>query len=182
MKTSYLLPCPCGKEVPVAANQSGLPVRCECGTELTVPALRGLAGLRRVESEEQAVLPDASASWGPRQGVVFLGLVILIGSLLASLTLWYGRPRSPIRPDFDEMNQNDVEQRTPEELLDLWEVLREGPADPEWASQTAGYLYAERQFHNWLKLVLGVAGLGTLLVIGGLLIPSRRVVRPAASR
>lgn len=174
MKTSYLLPCSCGKDVPVAANQSGLPVRCECGTELTVPALRGLAGLRRIETDEPLAAADTSASWGPRQGVVFLGLVILIGSLLASLLLWYGRPRPPIPPTFDEWNQSDVDQRTPEELLDLWDILREGPADPEWASHTASYLYAERQFHNWLILVLGVAGLGMVLVLGGLLTRPRR--------
>lgn len=182
MKTSYLLPCSCGKDVPVAANQSGLPVRCECGREMTVPALRGLAGLRQIETDESADAVDASASWGPRQGVVFLGLVILVASLLASLVLWYGRPQPPIPPGFDEWNQTDVDERTPEELLDLWEALREGPADPEWAQHTATYLFAERQFRNWLTLVLGVAGLGLLVVIGGLVMPSRRLARPVASR
>lgn len=177
MKTSYLLPCPCGKEVPVAANQSGLPVRCACGTELTVPALRGLAGLRQVETDDPVATIDTAGSWGPRQGMVFLGLVILVASLLASLILWYGRPQPPIPTGFDEWNQKDVEERTPEELLDLWEVLREGPADAEWAQHTATYLFAERQFHNWLTLVLGVAGFGLLVVVGGLLIPSRRTAR-----
>jgi hypothetical protein len=181
MKTSYLLPCQCGKDVPVAANQSGLAVHCECGAELTVPALRGLAGLRRTESVEAAPTTDVAA-WGPRQGVVFLGLVILIGSLLASLVLWYGRPRPPIPPAFDEWNQNDVEERTPEELLELWEILREGPADPEWASHTAGYLYAEREFRNWLTLVLAVAVLGLVLTLAGLLarFGRRRLPAPPA--
>ena len=73
--TRYLLPCVCGRRIPVAASQAGEQLQCECGQKLEVPTLRHLAALDRLEQHE--VAPRRDKSWGARQGLVFLGASII---------------------------------------------------------------------------------------------------------
>ncbi len=79
--TLYYLPCSCGKKIEVDAGQAGLSVRCQCGADLTVPTMRGLKQLEPVEAPSEVVAAETQqANWGARQGVVFLGLVVLLGA------------------------------------------------------------------------------------------------------
>src|SRR5487761_135342 len=96
MQTRYLLPCRCGKKIEVDAHQSGLVVRCACGAQQPVPTLRGLAVLERTEAASLPSAPAASG-WGPRQGLVFLGLVVIALSLLSWFALRLNLP-DPVTP------------------------------------------------------------------------------------
>ncbi|MHC4405869.1 MAG: hypothetical protein ACYTG0_40010, partial [Planctomycetota bacterium] len=75
MSAKYLLPCSCGQKIPVGATQAGGGLRCECGAELEVPALRELTQLDRAEVKPTRRAP--APSWGSRQSVFFLGLVVM---------------------------------------------------------------------------------------------------------
>ena len=50
--SSYLLPCSCGKSIPIDTSQAGQEVRCSCGQSQEVPTLRGI---RQLLQAEQAV-------------------------------------------------------------------------------------------------------------------------------
>lgn len=81
MRAKYLLPCTCGREIPVEATQAGQPIRCQCGLELEVPTLRNLTRLK--PAEPPAAAPRrARSAWGRRQRVMLAGLAIMaIGAL-----------------------------------------------------------------------------------------------------
>ncbi|MEX2114129.1 MAG: hypothetical protein WD845_13140 [Pirellulales bacterium] len=98
----YLLPCSCGQKVPVSIRHAGQMVRCVCGAELEVPALRGL---RELEGAAGATAP-ARRAWGDRQRVVF-GLAV--ASLVAFAVAGYlalGLPPGPEPPAVVEIDQN----------------------------------------------------------------------------
>lgn len=172
MKTSYLLPCQCGKKIEVDANQSGLAVRCACGAEHTVPALRSLASLERAapSAATGAVAGVSSRSaWGLRQGLIFLGLVVVAGSLLGWLFLWYGMPSPPtLRENYRELNREFIGHLTPETLLAEWDHYRKGLTDPELAQGMDIYLTYEYNYYHSLSIVAIVALAGVVIVVIGL--------------
>jgi hypothetical protein len=60
MSVLFLLPCECGKEIPVEAGQAGETIICECGTKIEVPQLSELKTLEGVIIAE--VVQDKSFS------------------------------------------------------------------------------------------------------------------------
>ena len=88
----YLLPCSCGKSIAVSVSQAGDKVHCECGQELEVPTLRQLRELAPEQTDS-----TESASWGFRQGVITLGLIL--ASLMAATSGWfYATQPTPLQP------------------------------------------------------------------------------------
>jgi hypothetical protein len=88
MKAVYLLPCSCGKKVPVDAGQAGAKVTCECGQQLAVPTFRALRDLEQ-EKPVAAVAVGAaeSSEWNPVRGIMFsLGMLL---SLIAAVLICY---------------------------------------------------------------------------------------------
>jgi hypothetical protein len=78
MMADYLLPCSCGRKVPVSTRHAGHTVRCQCGVELEVPTLRGLSELERAESVGRPTRGD----WGNQHRLVFafvVGAVVCFG-------------------------------------------------------------------------------------------------------
>ena len=71
---AYLLPCSCGKTVPVEVRQAGGRVTCSCGTQLEVPALRQL---RQLPQQQAVGQPRSASSWGTRQGWVAVSLIVV---------------------------------------------------------------------------------------------------------
>lgn len=178
MRTSYLLPCSCGKKIEVDANQSGLAVRCQCGVEQTVPTLRGLAVLERVESADLASA-KAGPTWSLRQGLIFLGLVVLVGALIGWLVLRFTIRPQPITPfeNFREFNRQYINELAPETLIAEWDKYRKGIEDPEWRMAMEYFLTREREYHQALYVVAFAAAVGVVILIIGLCVPRTRAAQ-----
>src|ERR1041385_6477136 len=90
MKAVYLLPCSCGKKVPVDAGQAGAQVKCDCGQQLAVPTFRALRNLEQEKPATEAAAGAAAgetSEWNPVRGVMFsFGLLL---SLIAAVLIGY---------------------------------------------------------------------------------------------
>lgn len=176
MTAYYLLPCSCGKKIEVDAGQSGLNIRCSCGAELTVPTLRGLSQLERASAPPAGradVAPEST--WGARQALVFLGLVILLGASLPAALTWYTYPQPPrLRDDFAELNREDIDQATLIQTWELWKELRKDFSDEAEIPLMYAYNESEKNARTRLIFMGVVGGAGLLMAIVGLLIPATR--------
>jgi hypothetical protein len=88
------LPCQCGREVVVTRAQAGGTVTCECGAELNVPTLRGLAELRPAP----VVAGAGRSNWDDRHRVGFLLALGAISCLLVAGYLWASLPEPEALP------------------------------------------------------------------------------------
>ena len=90
MKAVYLLPCSCGKKVPVDAGQAGAKVTCDCGQQLAVPTFRALKDLeqeRPVAAVAAGAIGGGTSEWNPARGVMFsFGMLI---SMIAAVLICY---------------------------------------------------------------------------------------------
>ena len=98
----YLLSCTCGQKLTVSSRQAGESLRCNCGTILEVPTMRGL--------RELEVVPTAGStrvrSWGGRQQAVLLLVacaILLVG--IAGYLAW-ARPADPRPAPPPELDAN----------------------------------------------------------------------------
>jgi hypothetical protein len=173
MATHYLLPCQCGKKNEVDSNQAGLTVRCECGADLPVPAMRGLANLERVERAPAASVASGM-TWGRRQGLIFLGSVLLAFSALAALFFWAQMPSWPVLlPDYQLRNRQNNEQLSPEDSFNEWRELQKGIVLPEMEAHLNVIERITSDLMQWEMVCGGVAAVGLLLVVVGLSMSSR---------
>ncbi|HEV7222665.1 MAG TPA: hypothetical protein VGN42_08190 [Pirellulales bacterium] len=179
MTTHYLLPCTCGKKNEVDSGQAGLNIRCSCGAELAVPTMRGLDQLERAESPtsgRRQVAPPQS-TWGARQALIFLGLVVLLGAALPAGLAWYSYPQPPrLRDDFEKLNRADIDPMTLMQAWDLWTHLRQDFSEETEIPEMHMYRILAKAARERLIFIGVVGGIGLLLVIAGLLI------RPAGGR
>lgn len=180
MATHYWLPCSCGNKNEIDANQAGLTVRCSCGTELSVPAMRGLADLERVERTAAPAASQTASAWGRRHGVVFLGGVILTLAALLALFFWSRIPPRPaLLPDYEAINRQYNDQLSLDDSFALWhELLQKGITDPGLEAQLDIIDRITENIMQWEMVCGGFAAVGLLLIVVGLLMPSDR--RPAA--
>jgi hypothetical protein len=87
MATRFLLPCTCGREIPVDAGQAGDSALCECGRRVLVPKLGQLRLLPRVQSVA------AETTWSPRKGLIALCAIIGVVCLVLGIYSWAVTPR-----------------------------------------------------------------------------------------
>lgn len=71
MAKKYLLPCECGREIPVETAQAGEETVCDCGKTLAVPRL---LELKRLPSADEGETPEAALSGDGR--AIHLALII----------------------------------------------------------------------------------------------------------
>lgn len=116
----YLLPCSCGQNVEVEAKQAGLQVACKCGKKQEVPTLRGLKQLSLVAGSQQEAAAQAS-TWGPRQGITFLGVVVLLCGLAGAGVLWFTWPKFDM-PDFDKFRADSRQAAMEMNLVQAFEA------------------------------------------------------------
>ena len=181
MATNYLLPCQCGKKTEVDSSQAGLSVRCQCGTELAVPTMRGLASLERVETAPRAAAPPLAAAWGPRQGMIFFGSTVLVVAALAAFFFWWQMPNPPmLNENYQEFNRAFIDQRSPEELFDIWHDLQTGIAQPMWETQLDAYDRTIGEQMQREMVAGGLAAVGLIIVVIGLMIRPGGLHRQAA--
>jgi hypothetical protein len=87
MKAVYLLPCSCGKKIPVDAGQAGAKVMCDCGQQLAVPTYRALKDLEQEKPVAAGAAAAETSDWNAIRGVMFsFGLLV---SLIAAVLICY---------------------------------------------------------------------------------------------
>ena len=180
MNKKYLLPCRCGRSVPVESNLAGLSVSCSCGATIVVPSLRELVGT--AQAVEKEVPRTASRlEWGPREATIFFGLVIVATAVGMAAYSFFTRPMRPeIVIQSDRVTQS-VEEMTLQETFDLWESLRGGLRDSYHPDL---YLYSlERQSYVRRMSFVAAIGIVGLLVAGvGMAGFGPARLRPSGSR
>jgi len=162
----YLLPCDCGRKIPVESRQAGQTVVCACGAALEVPTLLRLTAL---EQEEQAVVATATAaaSWGLRQAIALVGLAILLASLAGAIALLFARPTLKTVTARDEQQFRDaIQKMPPAELYRGWKLMREQGLDPRDTLEVDRYDEKVLRYRLWWAAVLlgAVAGIVTIVV------------------
>jgi len=173
----YLLPCDCGRKVPVASRQAGQTVVCACGAALEVPTLLRLTALER---EAPAVAPQpTTASWGIRQAITMIGLAILLASLAGAIALLVGRPTLKTVTAHDEQQYRDeAEKMSPAELYWRWKAMREQGLDPRDTAEVDRYDEKLLRYRLWWLAVL----LGAVAGIAAIVVPLVRARRSSPTR
>ena len=160
MRVKYLLPCPCGKEVPVDTTQAGQSVECECGQSMEVPTLKGLRALQQVAPDQPT--PRKSAEWGARQATFVVGLVItLIGGSMV-LRFYSARPT-------EVGYAQQVQRLSPRQTWDLWQNLRTGARVPAFTRDPFAEVVS--YYRLWMAMAIAVAVLGVAITASSWLIP-----------
>src|SRR5260221_8593002 len=167
----FLLPCACGRQLPVTAAQAGDQLQCECRQRIEVPTLRHLAALERVEDSAAR----RAKSWGARQGLVFLGASIIAIAAVCLLVLQLQKPQ----PIHEQLIQTNIEKMTPAQIWAAWPALQHGIMRSLLPVEAAIYQqrkYEIESWQDWRRATMAVAGAGIVLVAIGLLIvrPPRR--------
>ncbi len=159
MTAKYLLPCPCGRQIVVEKRQAGQTIVCSCGTSLSAPTLLDMTGLEPAPPE--AVPQPASSTWGPRQRLRLLGIMLVLTALAFGVLLYIKRPVSR----FDVIDPERIRQTartfTPAHTWDIWELMKKG-LDRRTDLQ---YAAAVDRFHLWQAAVAAIALSGVALMI-----------------
>jgi len=160
----FLLPCACGKTIPVEPVQAGNRIHCQCGAELQIPTLLAMRRLERVQDSPNKGTSDKLV-WGPKQRLFVVGILISATGLAMATWFYATRPRKP-----------DTTRLPPLLTLMLWESLKTGvgtpptPAEQERIAILAGH-------YRWAVLGLVVAVIGAAVLAGSLCIRGSRVTR-----
>lgn len=170
MPTKYLLPCSCGKKVSVSASQSGLMAACECGRQLEVPTRGGLLKLEQVPGGPSLGSRPPRPTWGPRQGLLFLGSVAAVIFLSAALYV-YANPPKDIVLDF-------MERANPLEAWGYYLSFR-GGIDVSGVPYNVDLAKQMTSRNVWTTTWLVLAAVGLLAAVASRFIPVEAAKRPA---
>jgi hypothetical protein len=153
MTKRYLLPCTCGKQIPVEPTQAGDTIHCDCGLPLDVPSLMEM---RRLEPEESIVTKarGSQPKWGKRQAWLLAGSLITAAALMS---LGYLKWNEPYLIPMDRMSMFTTWK--------LWEELRLGSS--RFAAPEVRAYHDYVVFHrNWTYLAEFSLAAGLLTLIG----------------
>ncbi len=163
--SKYLLPCSCGRSVPVEVSHAGRQVRCDCGASLEVPTMLELARLQRVE---EAAAP-ATGQWGVPQQFIMTGIAVLLIAISGGVWLALSVPQLP-HPAVDvEKARSEIQSAKPIQTLQIWRQLRRGlppganPAMIKYDDQLCRY-------RIWLGTAAVATVIGAALIAAGLLL------------
>ena len=190
MSTRYLLPCRCGKKIPVETSQAGQVLRCECGQDVEVPTLLKLRSLEAVE-EKEAFRPVAKASWGVSQGITIVSAVVMLLAVAGLVFFYMVRPMPPQAVFTEQMVEQDIQGLTLAQADNIWMGLRNGlgvpqpigPAYraalktytiPKYATVDEAYREAKKQYRIRMGVTLVILTLATSAMIFGLVMTRAR--------
>ncbi len=180
MVTKYLLPCTCGKKIPVESRQAGEEILCDCGQRLTAPTMLSMRNLEPVPTEpgsSETINGGGLKPWGARQRVMLVGCIALLGFVAWASVLFRDRPVPPV-PEIDrETIAEQVERFTPDLAWRAWHRLRARGLDRSAIDRVTAYEEQALQYHTWLT----VAACGALVGLGLIVIPLL-IRRPDATR
>lgn len=177
MATRFLLPCPCGREIPVDAGQAGDRARCECGNAVPVPKLGELRLLPRIQSAQ----PEKT--WGPRQGIMSLCVLVAGACLILGIYFWAVTPRAGARDAMADRDRVEAffDRLSPAETWAYWyqqsvPIARQGLRQEPNLQNTAQDEEMERGKARQ-TLAFGTAGVAILVFIAMALWRPRRPLR-----
>ncbi len=125
----YLLPCSCGQTTPIEISQAGETITCQCGAELTIPALREIRKLKPAQDTAPPRRAPA-ANWTLAQRLMFaIGLAIAAFGLARAAYFQFGRSTLDTREvaDWDTHLDTDremLENMNLEQAWESWLVIR----------------------------------------------------------
>jgi len=163
--------------VDVDRTQAGLAVNCACGRRLEVPTIRGFAEL---ETRAQPASEPAS-TWGPRQGVMFLGVAIaLLASAAAIYARFFPKPNRIQGVDHAAIVKL-VDDLTPTQTFEMWSELSRGMDRQELPDMLRYWDYLAQR-NRWSWVAWGVAAVGGVIAAVGALIPKDDATRRPTAR
>ena len=165
MSPKYLLPCSCGRKLPVELLQAGNRTRCQCGLELEVPTLLRLKQLEPAVAEPTFPSSGRHSPWGVWQRFALIGALISVVGIAIALGYFATRPRII-----------DVAEYPPIATVQLWESLKRGIDLPPAPMEVM--LFSQIQWHHrWTLVGLAVAGVGAVVMIVALVLGRRSLAR-----
>ncbi len=172
---AYLLPCPqCGRNLVVTTGEAGGRVRCECGSQVDVPTVRGLREL----ATAPAPTAEATSSWTARHSLIFLGVLTMLAGVAFGLFLHYRAARLLPQSTFAD----DIRNMPAEDTWTLWSQYfrgRVGRWQPLKGEKQLSDLKAYEEMKRWELIGYGFAGLGVVLAVIGLtMLGPKRPVPP----
>ena len=177
---TYLLPCSCGRKIPVQLRQAGETLACECGASLEVPKLSGIKKLEQAEPQDAP--KPAREQWSLGHGMIFVGGLFIICAIgFAAWLLWAG-PSDPYATFTPEAMIETAKTRNPVQSLRMWRLLERSGLEHHKRGEEIRY-EDELAGHNvlwWVWCPLPAIGVG--LVVGGCVVlnlKKRRAERKA---
>ena len=182
----FLLPCPCGKSLPIEPRQAGEEITCSCGQQLTIPTMREM---RLLPSDgKPAVAP--SRNWSGRQGWLFSGgAAIVLIAVIAFAFLTYKRSKLELytdKPqlDYEAMEADSAEATdTPVLALDEWnKIVADGlqPRDFKFNYEIAQDMAKRNVGQSVVAAFIGAVGL--LLAASAFIVPATSPASPPGKR
>ncbi|MBN1590740.1 MAG: hypothetical protein JW888_14600 [Pirellulales bacterium] len=182
MSTKYLLPCECGKNIPVESVQAGQTVRCACGRDMDVPTLLKLRSLETVEDESQG---RTTARWGVFHALAIVGATVVLATFVALVYFHWNQPVPPKDLYTEQIIERDINHLTLLRSYDVWEQLRHAlrdsrPVDKayrkklktyrisKYATVEEAYHEATKQYHIRLGIALVILALAGAMTITSL--------------
>lgn len=175
MPIQYLVPCSCGRKMPVETRQAGEVISCACGASLDIPRLIELKKLEKIAIQAADAKPHGI--WGVGQGLILSGAVLLIGVVLLSILVIIfgaGDPYDNMTPD---QIRTAFQQMTPEQTWGTWMNLRQSGINPpkKAVERYLEGLHAQRQM---LLAFLSIAAVvDVALLVAGILVARRSRVK-----
>ena len=178
MANQYLFPCDCGRKLTVDTFQAGEKITCECGKEIELPSLREMRMLEPAEAEKpkQASRP----SWGMPDKLLMTGIILIGCGAIGAGLLWHFWPITPPEWEVDlEVIQEYTQKMSLQESMKMWD---ERLGKEKWEREDHPYVIYYRveseAFTRWLIVAAVVAGIGVVLMILSMVVPSGRRSRP----
>ena len=165
MKTTYLLPCCCGRTIPVEPRQAGEAIQCACGKPVQVPTLLEMTTLERSEPVVPAAPP--SVGWGWPQRLVFLGIVMAVASCVAVILVVQKRPSAPTEGVTPEFVLSQVQRLSPAATIKFFRRTLETGLDAKKFPPEQAYAEAMDRYWSWLIILAITGGVGATLIALG---------------
>jgi len=165
LTTKYLLPCPCGRTIPIERRHAGQTVTCECGSAVQAPTLREIAALPQAQAD--AAAPAAASAWGWPQRTVLAGAVLLAVALVGGLILGEHRPISPSESLTPALMRSQIDTLSPLRSVQFFHMQKATGLAATKLPPEVEYQQARVQFLACAVLLslLGIAG-GTMITLG----------------
>jgi hypothetical protein len=165
VNTYYLLPCTCSRKIPVQPHQAGDIVTCACGASLEVPKLSKLKTLE--QDDIPAKTKAAQSAWNAGHRLIFIGLVVIIASIVIGILLFRAQSPGPLTP---EQTRNLIKNLPPSVTWYIWLDYEKNGLNRR--KSVAEVYYEEKQSKHqiyWVLLAIvatsGAALIGTGIVL-----------------
>lgn len=125
MSTTYLLPCHCGKRIPIERRHAGETVVCECGAQVQAPTLLRMSALE-VVPEPSEPLAEKRTAWNWSHRLILAGVVLLFTAILLFLWAYTERPIAHADVLDPELLRTTAKELPPIMTWNTWELMKQG--------------------------------------------------------